>query len=327
MWIEDYRVDGLRYDMTLYMRNVRGNGDPGADLPDGWSLAQWINNTIRERFPGKVLIAEDLQKNNWLTKPAAEGGAAFYSQWDAAFVHPIRAVLTEPDDARRSLEAVKGALAACYNGDPFQRVAYTESHDEVANGKARIPSEIMPQAPDDWFSVKRSSLGAGLVLTAPAVPMLFQGQEFVESGWFRDTVPVDWDKAEEFRGIVRLYRDLIRLRRNSGNRTRGLQGAHVKFLAEHQDRKLLAFHRWHSGGPGDDVVLVANFRREAGELEVPFPSAGQWKLRLNSDARMYHEHFADTPAADVTSLPDQPVRLTIGPYALLVYSQDPEPAG
>ena len=41
--------------------------------------------------------------------------------------------------------------------------------------------------------------------------MLFQGQEFLEGGWFRDTVPVDWDKREEFRGIVRLYRDLIRL--------------------------------------------------------------------------------------------------------------------
>ena len=44
--------------------------------------------------------------------------------------------------------------------------------------------------------------------------MLFQGQEFLEGGWFRDTVPLDWDQSDEFRGIVRLYRDLIRLRLN-----------------------------------------------------------------------------------------------------------------
>jgi 1,4-alpha-glucan branching enzyme len=38
--------------------------------------------------------------------------------------------------------------------------------------------------------------------------MLFQGQEFLESGWFHDTVPVDWNQCDEFHGIVRLYNDL-----------------------------------------------------------------------------------------------------------------------
>ena len=44
--------------------------------------------------------------------------------------------------------------------------------------------------------------------------MLFQGQEFLEGNYFRDTVPVDWDQRDEFHGIVRLYCDLIRLRFN-----------------------------------------------------------------------------------------------------------------
>ena len=36
MWLEDYHVDGLRMDMTLYIRSVRADGEP--NLPDGWSL-------------------------------------------------------------------------------------------------------------------------------------------------------------------------------------------------------------------------------------------------------------------------------------------------
>ena len=54
---------------------------------------------------------------------------------------------------------VAHALTHHYNGDPFQRVVYTESHDEVANGKARIPHEI---APDDPAHLDRAeALDAG----------------------------------------------------------------------------------------------------------------------------------------------------------------------
>jgi 1,4-alpha-glucan branching enzyme len=45
------------------------------------------------------------------------------------------------------MATVAHALGHHYNGDPFQRVIYTESHDEVANGKARIPHEIAPGDP------------------------------------------------------------------------------------------------------------------------------------------------------------------------------------
>lgn len=60
-----------------------------------------------------------------------------------------------------------------------------------------------------------------MVLTAPGIPMLFQGQEFLQGGWFRDDVPLDWSLDDEYHGIVRLYRDLVALRRNFAGRTKG----------------------------------------------------------------------------------------------------------
>ena len=45
--------------------------------------------------------------------------------------------------------------------------------------------------------------------------MLFEGQEFLEDGWFRDDKALDWTKLKTFRGINSLYRDLIHLRRNA----------------------------------------------------------------------------------------------------------------
>ncbi|MCG6157693.1 alpha-amylase family glycosyl hydrolase [Rubinisphaera margarita] len=321
MWMNDFRVDGLRYDMTLYIRNVRGNGDPGGDIPEGWSLTQWINGEIRKQFPDKITIAEDLQKNDWMTKSPEDGGAGFHAQWDAAFVHPIRDVLTQPNDEDRSMEAVVQALSKNYNGDPFQRVAYTESHDEVANGKARMTSEINPDAPHSWCARKRSVLGAVLTLTAPGVPMLFQGQEFLEDEWFRDTVPLDWDKADEFRGTVRLYRDLIHLRLNARGNTKGLTGSGINFLHVDDHAKVVVYHRWYEGGTDDNVVVAVNFSSQAHTVKVHMPSAGEWKPLFNSDSHLYSKSYDDVGPGHVLQTEGE-VEFTIAPYSAVIFGHE-----
>jgi 1,4-alpha-glucan branching enzyme len=329
MWLEDFHVDGLRYDMTLYMRRVRADCDPGCDLPEGWGLAQWINREIHERFPGRITIAEDLQNNEWLTKDGGAGGAGFGSQWDAGFVHPIRAAVIVPEDEKRSMGSVRDALGHVYNGDAFQRVVYSESHDEVANGKARVPSEVNPKDPENWYARKRSTLAAGLVFTAPGIPMIFQGQEFLQDGWFQDTVPLNWDLTHKHNGLLRLYRDLIALRRNTQGTTRGLCGQ--AFRVHHVDdaAKVIAFHRWDKGGPGDDVIIVANFSAKRLEsYKIGLPKSGLWKLRLNSDWQGYAADYEGVPSSDMNAeegaCDEYPYHgvFEVGPYSLLVFSQE-----
>lgn len=326
MWVEDYHVDGLRMDMTLYIRSVRADGEP--NLPDGWSLIQWINHEIREKHPNTLTVAEDLQHNEWITKPAGAGGAGYGSQWDDLFVHPIREAVIAPRDEDRSMAAVALALTNRYNGDPFQRIIYSESHDEVANGKARVVHQIAPHDSANWFAQKRSTLAAALVFTAPGIPMLFQGQEFLEGEWFRDTVPVDWEKRDEFRGIVRMYRDLIRLRLNRDGRTKGLTGPHVRIIRADEAAKVVAFWRWADGGPGDDAVVVANFYRDArDQFAIGFPHAGEWELVFNSDWTGYSESFGGHTSLSVTAEPGEcdglPNRatVTVGPYSVLVFAR------
>ena len=85
--------------------------------------------------------------------------------------------------------AVREAIEHRYDPDAFKRIIYTESHDAIANGRARVPEEIWPGKADSWFSRKRSTLGAALVLTSPGIPMIFEGQELLEDRWFQDKVP------------------------------------------------------------------------------------------------------------------------------------------
>jgi 1,4-alpha-glucan branching enzyme len=326
MWLGEYHVDGIRFDCTQFIRTVDGSSDH--DLPDGWSLLQWINTQVSEKFPGRITIAEDLQNNMWLTKDVGTGGAGFGSQWDAMFVHPIRQAVITSEDEQRSLAAIRDAFCYRYNDDAFDRVIYSESHDEVANGQARVPHEVNPNDPKNWYAQKRSSLAAAMVFTAPGIPMLFQGQEFLEGGWFRDTVPVDWDQKDEFQGIVRLYRDLIRLRLNRDGFTRGLCGQFTQVSHLHDESKVIVFHRWDKGGPADDVVVVANFFNEPWDgYVIGFPAVGTWKLRFNSDWQGYSENFQGYPSFDVVAEPGGydgfpfHAALSIGPYSVLIFSQ------
>jgi len=326
MWLEEYHVDGIRFDCTQYIRTINGAGSQ--ELPDGWTLLQWINDQVAQKFPGRITIAEDLQNNKWITKDVGAGGAGFSAQWDSNFVHPIRLAVTTPQDEQRSLAAIRDAICYHYNDDAFDRVIYSESHDEVANGHERVPQEINPNDPKGWYARKRSTLAAAMVFTAPGIPMLFQGQEFLEGGWFRDTVPVDWDQNEEFHGIVRLYRDLIRLRLNRDGFMRGLCGQFTQVHHLQDECKVIAFHRWDKGGPGDDVVVVANFFHEPQDgYIIGFPSEGVWKLRFNSDWQGYSDDFQSHPSTDIIAGPGGydglpfNAELSIGPYSVLIFSQ------
>ena len=84
-------------------------------------------------------------------------------------MHPIRQAIIGSEDRHRDMFAVRDAITFAYNGQPTQRVIYTESHDEVANGKARIPEEIWPDQPGSYFAKKRSTLGGALVRSSQAV--------------------------------------------------------------------------------------------------------------------------------------------------------------
>ena len=326
MWLEEYHVDGIRFDCTQFIRTVDGSNDH--DLPEGWTLLQWLNDQVSEKYPGRLTIAEDLQNSKWLTKDVGAGGAGFGAQWDSNFVHPIRLAVITPQDEQRSLAAIRDALCFRYNDDAFDRVIYSESHDEVANGKSRVPQEISPDDPKGWYARKRSTLAAAMVFTAPGIPMLFQGQEFLEGEWFRDTVPLDWDQSEEFHGIVRLYRDLIRLRLNHDGFTRGLCGQFTQVYHLNDESKIIAFHRWDKGGPADDVVVVANFSHEPQDgYVIGFPAEGAWKLRFNSDWQGYNDDFQGYPSIDVfveagefDGFPFY-APLSVGPYSVLIFSQ------
>jgi 1,4-alpha-glucan branching enzyme len=309
--------------MTKYIRSSDGSS---TNIPDGYSMMQWINGLKNQSQPWKLMIAEDFG-GDFVTQPTSSGGLGYDTQW-STFFRPLRNAVVAQNDSDRDIDAVAAAIATKPNGDAFQRVIYDESHDEDANGHSRLPEEIWPGNAGSWASQKRSTLAAAIVLTSPGIPMLFQGQEFLEDGHFQDGDPLDWKKKESFAGINQAYTDLIHLRRNWNDNTRGLHGQGINVFHVDDTHKLLAYHRWDQGGPGDDVVVVANFSTDTRtNYTIGFPRCGLWHVRFNSDWSGYSSAFGNTQTldteADSGAWDNMPchANVTVGPYSAVIYSQ------
>jgi 1,4-alpha-glucan branching enzyme len=324
--VGECHCDGLRIDSTC---NVWGFDNGKGWNPEGYGLLRWISDEIRHfhRHPRhKILIAEDWHNDGWVTKPTPAGGAGMDAEWHW-FVHEARHCLVPPFDGSRDMHALARALHARFNEDAFKRVIYTESHDESGNDE-NLARKIDRDDPDSWFARKRTTLGAALLFTAPGIPMLWQGQEIHWTGRFTDKVPLDWSRRERFAGIFQLYQDLCRLRRNWEDRSRGLRGQHLNCHLIDDHNKVIAYHRWDQGGPGDDIVVILNFSNQTWHhFEVGLPRGGTWQCRFSSDWSGYSPDFSNHGGHDVDAVA-QPQHgmgyqgsFALAPYSALIYSQ------
>jgi 1,4-alpha-glucan branching enzyme len=229
MWLTDFRLDGLRVDSTIFIRNAAGhNDDPSTDIPEGWALLQRINRLAKKINPNAFVVAEDMGANDYITKSQTEGGAGFSAQWAVDLPYTLRVVLNAIHDTDRNFDELCAKLGRYFNGDAFRRVIYSDSHDSAANGSARLDEEISPGNPTSLYARKRSLLAATIILTAPGIPMLLQGQEFMQGGSFSDWEALDWEKAAHFSGIVEAHKHLIGLRKNQYSNTAGLTGQSIR---------------------------------------------------------------------------------------------------
>jgi 1,4-alpha-glucan branching enzyme len=347
MWLDEYHAHGLRFDATKFVRNyitkVRGPNDwDFANDVSGKDLLESISQEIHAK-PNRVAIAEDFAGDKSLTR--AGDPRAFDAQGDGAFVHPVKDAITQKHDSNRSMHNVGKAITYKFNGRNGERVVYTESHDEDANGARRVVTQIEKSffghdvGDKDDLSLearKLSTLGAALVFTTPGLPMIFQGQELLEARYFDTKTPVAWDRAVRYAGIVRLYTDLIAARKNDRGATAGLLGDHVSVFKTDENTKLLAYHRWDAGGPGDDVVVIANFSNDdLVNYDLGMPLPGTWVAQVDTDAKDYDQAFGGASDAQLTARPTDSGRdgfkfettLKIGKYSALILSQKPRSGG
>ncbi len=315
LWLGEYHVDGFRWDTPDTMMH----GNDGSYIPAADSLINAINAMIHTNYAGKISIAEDVYNYD-----------GFNSAWDTSYPGYFTPVLTAASDSSRDMNVVTNAVQfnVRYGGLAGPgRVAFLESHDVVGdlNGGVRLVTAIDPATPNSYRARKLSTLGAIVTLTAPGVPMIFQGQEMLENQAFDSSQSLDWSKTNTYSYIVQLYRDLISARRNLKGCTPGLEGDQCSVFKVDNVNKLVAFHRWKSAAANQDAVVVAHFANSTlNNYALNFPSAGTWYVQFNSDSTNYGPDYGNIGSSVVVaSGSPASATITLGPYSALILSQVP----
>jgi 1,4-alpha-glucan branching enzyme len=281
-WLEEMHLDGFRMDATAYL-----NIYPQEAV--GWSLMQRLNEEMDGRCRDKIAIAEQLPDNAWVTRPVSLGGAGFDAQYHDAFTDNLRqetldAALGDPEMWKiRNIITGSGQYL---NG--VQVVNYLELHDEAwpESGGQRIVKTIDTTYPhDDEYAKGRVKLAQGLVMTAPGIPAILQGTEWLEDSDFGTGAAnrIDWSKKTTHADIFAYFQDLIALRRLSPA-LRADAGVDVFHLNE--GGNVLAFQRYDQ--QGHVHVVVASFgNADRPSYRIGLPLDGAWRESLNSQASEY----------------------------------------
>lgn len=325
MWLTEFKIDGLRVDSTIFMRNTKGENDAHEfDIPDAWSLLGEMNTLARKINPNALMIAEDNSSTAGLVLPAKDGGAGFNTQWEVGFPHVIReGIGLANNGSQPPLAGIAYELGHTYRGDAFDKVIFSDSHDSAANGSARLNEQAAPGNAENVYARHQTLLASAITLTAPGIPMLLQGQEFMQEGAFNDWQMLEWEKTEQFAGIVLAHKHLIDLRLNRHNNTRGLLGQFTQLIHRDDANKIIAYHRQDHGGPGDDTVVIVNFSDTSFlDYELTLPHEGHWRVRFNSSWEGYSTDFHEVQFSAAKADALGKATISMPEYSVLVLSID-----
>jgi 1,4-alpha-glucan branching enzyme len=296
--VKELHADGFRYDEISMLLTL--------NRASGWQFCTEGTTAVRRANPRVLQNAEYWPGEYGAPAPLIVTGTdAGGLGCDAVQHDGLReAIRTAVGQSAAGADAYVGmsgiAMAMWPTGfaHAWQTIPCVENHDIVKVGEQpRIPALADGSNHRSWYARSRSRVATALLLTAPGIPQMFMGQEFLEDKqWCSDPRIPDLDHLIWWGGLelgadgkavdpamadhLRFTQDAVRLR-CAQPALRG-EGLNV-FYTSDADR-VIACQRW-VGGQGNDVVIVATLSESTWwGYQLGFPSAGRWVEVFNSDA-------------------------------------------
>ena len=164
-WLNEYHVDGFRYDEVTVIDNF-----------GGWGFCQRLTDRLHKEHPSAINIAEYWRDDqSWVIKPTDQNGAGFDAVWSAGLRGAIREVLAQAAqgaDAFVNFDPVRDNLGRLSGfSNDWCAVQHLENHDVVrvdsGDRQPRIAALAGGNDSRSWQARSRTRVATGLLLTAP----------------------------------------------------------------------------------------------------------------------------------------------------------------
>jgi 1,4-alpha-glucan branching enzyme len=257
----------------------------GRENLEAISFFQELSRVVRQRCPGRVLIAEESTAWPGVSRSADEGGLGFDYKWNMGWMHDTLHYMREnPVHRRWHHDELTFGLIYAFS----EKFVLPLSHDEVVYGKGSLLGK-MPG--DEWQRFANLRAYFGFMWTHPGKKLLFMGGEFAQEREWNHDVGLDWELLNNPRhaSVQQLVRDLNRLYRETpALHRKDCDGGGFRWVVmDDRDQSVYVYLRY--GEQDDPPVLVAcNFTPVPREgYRVGVPQAGTWLEVLNTDSAIY----------------------------------------
>ena len=277
-WLGEYHFDGIRFDAIsriLYWQGDEKRGVNGMAV----RFVQGMNQELKARYPGCMLIAEDSTDFPGVTKDVGSGGLGFDYKWDMGWMHDTLSVFQMPPAERREkYHKLSFSMMYFYN----DRFLMPFSHDEVVHGKATILQKMNGDYDQKFPQARALYL---YMMTHPGKKLNFMGNEI---GHFRE-----WDEKREqdwellqyplHDGFFHYIQELNRI-----------YETHPALYAADYEKEGFQWLDCQPGegctyaflraGKGEQLAVVLNLNdRPEEDYSLRIPGAGRLELLLDSD--------------------------------------------
>ncbi len=283
-WFSVYHVDGLRVDAVASMLYLDYSRRAGEWIPNEFggrenlaaiAFLKHMNETVRTRCPGVLMIAEESTSWPAVSRPVSAGGLGFTLKWNMGWMNDtLRYFALDPVYRKYHHGELTFSMLYAFN----ENFVLPLSHDEVVHGKGSLLNK-MPG--DLWQQFANLRLLLAYMFAHPGKKLLFMGGEFGQRAEWTQDRELEWDLLQypEHRGLHRLVADLNALYQ----RERSLHEVDFAWQGfewmecNDADAGILAFVR-HAKERADALLVVASFTPESREnYRVGVPEPGRYQ--------------------------------------------------
>jgi 1,4-alpha-glucan branching enzyme len=340
-WLDEYRVDGYRFDgitSMLYLHHGLGPAFTSYDEyfndsvdNDAVAYLTLANKLVHESRPDAITVAEDVSGMPGLATDIDQGGCGFDYRLAMGVPDCWFKLVNDTPDENWDMHYLWTELTNRRSDE--RTLSYVECHDQALVGGKTLIFELIDAEMYTAMRIEDRNLivDRGLALhkmarlatlaTAGHGYLTFMGNEFghpewidfprAENNWSYHYARRQWhlrdDPALRFHYLADFDRDMLRLVTEHHDE----EPAPPQLLAVHNADKVMAFAR-------GDLLFIFNFHKDRSFSDYRLPAQpGSYRLVLDSDAERFGGH--GRLAADQVYFTIPPPLGTDTPPTLQVY--------